>query len=124
MQEYKRYLLKDLRTRHPDGKIILVPEKEPTEFVCELPRTNTLDKQSTAIVVIEKSKPHFHKHTTEVYLVERGNPTLYIDDRVYLLSPGDVAIILPGQRHWAEGNLAWVRVVTTPQWDASDYHLV
>jgi len=117
-----------------DRKVILIPETDPTEIVCELGRTVPPEPdQSTAVAIIDRSKPHYHKHTTEVYIVEKNQLTVYVVRRNgsdeatlsrYRLATGEILVIRPGEVHWAEGKAAWVRVVSAPAWSPDDYHLV
>ena len=44
-------------------------------------------------------EPHIHTRMTEIYLVARGTSELRVGDRTVTLTPGDVAVVEPGEPH-------------------------
>jgi len=60
------------------------------------------------------SQEHYHTSAEEVYYVIGGQGRLRVDDQERSIRPGDVAVIVPGQRHkvWAEGEKDLVLLVT------------
>lgn len=80
--------------------------------------------QSTAVAIIGRSAPHYHRKITETYIIEEGSLILTVDNMTLNLNPGDAVIIHPGQIHSAEGTPARVRVVASPAWTPEDHILV
>lgn len=60
------------------------------------------------------SQEHFHREAEEVYLVVEGRGGIRVDGKAYVIKPGDVVIITPGERHkvWAAGETDLVLLVT------------
>src|SRR5690349_11957113 len=54
-----------------------------------------------AIAVVERSLPHFHLKTREVYRLLRGCLSVASQDRGHVLQKGDTIVIEPGQIHSA-----------------------
>ncbi|MEW6753681.1 MAG: cupin domain-containing protein [Candidatus Latescibacterota bacterium] len=44
-------------------------------------------------------EPHVHQRIREIYLVARGSARRHVDGHVIDLSPGDVVMVEPGERH-------------------------
>lgn len=114
----KAHIIKELKRLYPARPIVCIPEDKPTEIVCEV---SEYFDQGVAVAIIDRSKPHLHRKTTEVYLVERGCLTIHFEKRKALLRVGDVLVIPPGIVHWAEGKEAWVKVISAPKWSANDH---
>lgn len=52
-----------------------------------------------------QSFPLFHKHNAyEIYILTRGNRTMYIGDEIYSLTAGDASMIKPDVPHRSSGN--------------------
>ncbi len=76
---------------------------------------------------IEASKPHYHKETTEFYLVVQGRLEVTLGDQPHLLVEGEGIEIPIGVRHWARGlggDRARIAAFTFPAWTIEDQHLV
>jgi mannose-6-phosphate isomerase-like protein (cupin superfamily) len=60
------------------------------------------------------SDEHHHLEAEEVYYVLQGEGQVRIDGQARAISPGDVVVILPGQRHqvWQRGEDDLVMLVT------------
>lgn len=104
--------------------IFLLPPDDPdnaTEVVVEVSRD---ERESVAVALIDRSAPHMHYATTEVYIVEEGELTVYVNKVKHLLRPGEQLTILSGEVHWAEGDSTRVRVVARPPWTSADHVLV
>lgn len=52
-------------------------------------------------VVIHNARPHFHKHTWELYIVQKGQGTLILDGIAMNIKEGDVIEIPPNVVHQA-----------------------
>ena len=107
-------VIKELSKKYPGKKIIKLPEDNPTEIICEI-------EPGFAVAVIDKSEPHFHKKTTEIYEIMEGNLTVYIDNKEYELKEGGRLTIEPGKIHYAEGYETWVKVYSEPPWTTEDH---
>ncbi|OGY29394.1 MAG: hypothetical protein A3F35_01540 [Candidatus Woykebacteria bacterium RIFCSPHIGHO2_12_FULL_45_10] len=105
-------------TRHQ----LLDRSDNPTEIICELPKTS--GGFSTAIAVVESSVPHLHKETTEKYEVLKGELKLTVEGRDYQLKEGDKFVIEPNKTHFAQGKETWVKVTSTPPWSSDDQILI
>jgi quercetin dioxygenase-like cupin family protein len=67
-------------------------------------------------VNIQEAKPHFHKKTWELYIVEKGSGTLLIDGVSHKINEGDVVEIPPNVIHQAiPDDELHVLVVMSPQ---------
>lgn len=100
-----------------------MPEEDPTEIIVEIERTANPD-QSVAIAVIDRSEPHVHEQTYEVYEVLEGALDMYLDEVAATFWPNEQVSISPGVKHWAEGNATWVRVTATPAWTPDDHRII
>jgi mannose-6-phosphate isomerase-like protein (cupin superfamily) len=60
------------------------------------------------------SQEHFHTEAEEVYFVIGGQGGIRVDGETRPIGPGDVVVIVPGERHkvWAEGDADLVLLVT------------
>ena len=113
-----------LRMRYPGKTIIKNNEKDPTEILCEVEPTSKHPDHSLAVSVIDKSLPHVHEKSTEIYKVVRGKLELNVDGKIIKLIEGEKHTISPGQTHWAEGNETWVECSSKPGWTPEDHVLV
>lgn len=60
------------------------------------------------------SQEHYHTEAEEVYFVIGGQGGIRVDGETRTIGPGDVVVIVPGQRHkvWQEGEGDLVLLVT------------
>jgi mannose-6-phosphate isomerase-like protein (cupin superfamily) len=60
------------------------------------------------------STEHYHTEAEEVYFVIDGRGGIRVDGETRTIGPGDVVVIIPGQRHkvWQEGESDLVLLVT------------
>lgn len=114
-------LVEALREEFPGKNIVLMPEEQPEEVVAEISQD---ERESVAVALIDRSRPHRHRFITETYLVESGTLFLYVDGREHVLNPGETYRIVPGQIHWAAGAATRVRVTAAPPWTPADHLLV
>lgn len=117
-------IVSQLNKKYPNKKIIKNDAINPTEILCEVEPGLDHPEYSLAIAVIDKSKPHYHKHLTEEYRVIKGKLTLHIEGKTVILKPGNRYKILPNQTHWAEGNETWIECHSIPGWTVEDHILV
>jgi len=116
-------ILHQLRQKYPGKTIIKLPEKNPTEILCEIEPTSKHPEYSEAISIIDQTTPHYHKKTTEIYEIIKGQLTLTVNNKKYTLTEGDQHIIKPGQTHSATGNETWIKATSTPGWIPDDHIL-
>ncbi len=109
------------------GKPIAIPPESdtPAEMIYELGWHQTTG-DSEAVAAIDRSAPHYHKHTIEVYVLEEGVLTVHLGDKTIIMAQkGQILIIPPGTIHWAEASrTAFVRVICSPAWTPEDHILV
>ncbi len=78
--------------------------------------TPKLNLHRTAIT---DSKRHYHKKTTEVYYILKGEGTMELGEQLIDLCPGQCIFIPPGIRHQVKGNIETL-IVGVPAFDDSD----
>jgi len=81
------------------------------------PRNSSLTRHSLAEIRHPPgtaSQEHYHTEAEEVYYVLAGRGGVRVDGETRAIGPGDVVIIVPGQRHtvWQEGEGDLVLLVT------------
>jgi len=75
---------------------------------------------SMHIVDIQQdSRTHYHKKTTEIYVVLEGNGHIELDGKVFPVKPMTAIYIKPGCRHRAIGKLRILNV-PVPAFDEAD----
>ena len=116
-------VIKELKAQYPGKKIILDPENNPTEVIVEIEPTTDHPERSLAVAVVGKSKPHYHKLTTEIYEVIKGELTLNIDGKKSILKPGEKITIQSNTIHSAESDEAWFYTYSSPGWTPEDHIL-
>ncbi|MHB1308801.1 MAG: cupin domain-containing protein [Limisphaerales bacterium] len=62
---------------------------------------------------------HYHRRTTEIYVVLEGEGEIELDDEVLPLSPLTTVLIQPGCRHRARGRLRILNFAV-PAFDPTD----
>ncbi len=116
-------VLEYFETHHPAKNVILLPEHNPTELICEIDPAQDHPELSIAIAAIKESEPHYHHISTETYEVKDGQLTLYVDGQALQLNKGDSYTIKPGQIHYSTGDFTLVKVRSEPGWIAQDHIL-
>jgi mannose-6-phosphate isomerase-like protein (cupin superfamily) len=116
-------IIKELKAKYPGKKILLNPEDNPTEIIVEIEPTAEHPERSLALAVVGESKPHYHKVTTEIYEVVKGELTVTVDGKKHALKPGDKLTIKPNTVHSAQGGEAWFLTYSNPGWTFADHIL-
>ncbi|MFA6501866.1 MAG: cupin domain-containing protein [Parachlamydiales bacterium] len=116
-------IIDDLKIKYPSRNIIKNDESNSTEILCEIDPSKDHPDYSNAVAIIDKSKPHVHRKTTETYKIIKGKLILHIGDQSKELNEGDTYTIEPGNVHWAEGNETWVECYSEPGWTFEDHIL-
>ncbi len=101
----------------------------PGEVLYEIVTAENTLPFGVMMVLLTKSRPHFHKHTREKYVLISGSLTVHIDDECVMLTrPMDEVDIPINMTHWAESftpdTPAQILVITTPAWTKEDQHAV
>lgn len=114
-------IIEEIKKEYPGKTIILDPEIDPTEIICEIEPTADHPEKSVALAVVGLSKPHHHKNSTEVYEVLKGTLTVFKNGVQHILKPGEKIVIEPSIIHYARGDEAWVLVYSKPGWTFEDH---
>lgn len=72
------------------------------------------------VEISEDSRPHFHKETTEIYVVLEGEGILEADGKEIPLRPMTAVTIFPGCVHRARGSNLKVLNIPFPPFDPED----
>jgi len=118
-------VLDELKSAYP-GKEIIEDYSESdgfAEVIVELEPTSEHPEKSVALAVVGKSKPHYHKHSTEIYEAQKGQIIVYLDDEKHILQPGEKLTVPPRVIHYAEGDEAWFLTYSSPGWTFEDHIL-
>ena len=69
------------------------------------------------------SRMHFHRQSEESFYILRGNARMEVDQQELILSPGQVCLIQPGEKHRifndTNQELEYL-AVCTPAWEPGD----
>ncbi|OGG12510.1 hypothetical protein A2875_04525 [Candidatus Gottesmanbacteria bacterium RIFCSPHIGHO2_01_FULL_46_14] len=114
-------IIEEIKKKYPGKTIILDPEEDPTEIICEIDPTADHAERSIALAVVGKSKSHVHKKSTEVYEAIKGQLIVYTNGKKFMLQEGEKMTIKPGEVHYAEGNEAWFLTYSEPGWRLDDH---
>lgn len=114
-------ILKELKEKYPGKRIILNPLKDSTEIICEIDPTSKHPVKSVALVIVDKSKPHYHKKSTEVYKVIKGILNVYKNEKKYILKEKEKITIEPNVVHYVEGDETWFLTYSEPGWTFEDH---
>src|SRR3989344_9675092 len=107
-------IIKKLRFKYPGKEIILDPQDNPTEIICEREPTADHPERSIALAIVGKSKPHYHKKSEEVYEAVKGILIVYKNGKKIILKEGGKITIAPKTIHYVEGNEAWFLTYSEP----------
>lgn len=80
-----------------------------------------------AVADITQSAPHFHRYISETYIMVTGVLEVTIDDKQYVMHPGDVIVIPANAVHSARSltdEPARILVPCVPGWTPKDHNLV
>lgn len=107
----------ELLKAYPGSRVKVADDQR--EMVAEI-------RPEFAVAVIERSLPHFHLKTREVYQVLRGALCVACAGKGYVLQMGQTIAIEPGQIHSASavGEPVWIEVESEPPWTADDHFVL
>ncbi|BCX48387.1 cupin [Haloferula helveola] len=101
------------------------PDLAPVECCCGTTRrafANLDDAPASAHYLEVRDEPttHYHKKTTEIYLVLEGEGFLELDGEMVAVKPLSAVMIRPGCRHRAVGRMKIVNI-PIPKHDDNDF---
>lgn len=101
-----------------------VTQLEPQPCPCGITRRAFLEDQAQTaslhvVQVNHDAVTHYHKKTTELYYILEGSGQLELDGQRFDVRPGCSALIKPGCRHRAIGQMKILNV-PIPAFDSSD----
>lgn len=116
-------LIAELKAKYPGKNIVKDPPDSvaPGEIIVELEPTTDHPEKSLALAVVGKSRPHYHKKSTEIYEAVKGELTVRLGDKTVVLKPGQKLTVEPGVVHSAQGDEAWFLTHSTPGWTFEDH---
>ena|SRR3989338_1318585 len=117
-------IIKELKQKYPGKKIILNPQDNSTEIICELSPSSDHPEKSIALAIVGSSKPHYHKYTTEIYEARKGILTVYVNGKKHVLNEGEKITIEKDTIHYVKGDDAWFLIHSSPGWTFEDHILV
>jgi len=83
------------------------------------------DNVSFVYLNVSQAAEHYHRDTTEYYLVTRGSGKIMLNDEVFGISTGDFIEIPPNTRHKAfDENELEILVVMIPPLSPEDNYFV
>jgi len=108
----------------PNYMMAQLDEIPPTRCPCGFARRAFASPEnSTAtlhLVDIEKdSETHYHKKTSEIYLILEGEGSIELDGEIFPVKPMTAILIKPGCRHRAIGELRILNI-PVPAFDTED----
>ena len=115
---------KELKEKYPGNNIVVIEEGDYQEIICEIESSIDHPERSLAMAVVGRSQPHYHKVSTEVYEVVKGELIISIDGETQILNEGESLEIKPGIVHSAQGNECWFLTHSRPGWQLEDHILV
>lgn len=117
-------IVSELEKKYPGKNIIVDDGVGYSEIIVELEPTKDHSDHSLALAIVGKSKPHYHKISTEIYEVTKGVLTLFVDGKKFVLKQGEKMTITPGQVHNAQGEDVWFLTYSSPGWSAEDAFVI
>lgn len=111
----------ELKKEYPGAKIIVNDKNKPSEILCEVDPSAKHPGFSTAVSVIDKTEPHSHERSAEIYYVLRGKLELFLNNERYILTQDQFKVIPPQTIHFAQGTETWVLVYAEPGWSKEDH---
>ena len=83
--------------------------------------TSKHPEKSVALAIVGRSKPHFHKKSTEIYEVVKGVLVVYKNGKKYTLKEKEKITIEPNIVHYVEATEAWFLTYSNPGWTFEDH---
>jgi mannose-6-phosphate isomerase-like protein (cupin superfamily) len=104
--------------------VLQLDQVPPVRCPCGFTRRGFIDLPGTAaslhlVDIAKDSQTHYHKRTTEIYLVLEGSGEMELDGQRHRVEPMTAIYINPGCRHRAIGKLKIV-IIPIPAFDEMD----
>jgi mannose-6-phosphate isomerase-like protein (cupin superfamily) len=108
----------------PNFKLAQLDEIDAVDCPCGVARRAFADEDNVVatlhmVEISAASRAHYHKRTTEIYLVLDGEGHIELDGELYPVRPMSAVFIKPGCRHRAVGKLRIVNI-PVPAFDPAD----
>jgi mannose-6-phosphate isomerase-like protein (cupin superfamily) len=105
--------------------LVNFPELSPVECCCGTTRRAFVELEDAPasahyLEVSDEPTTHYHKKTTEIYLVLEGEGFLELDGEMVPVKPLSAVMIRPGCRHRAVGHLKVINL-PIPKHDDDDF---
>ena len=117
-------ILNELKEKYPGKNIILNPQNNPSEIVCEIDPTSNHAEKSIALAIVGRSKPHYHKKSTEIYEAVKGILIVYKNGKKYILKEKERITIESNVVHYVKGDESWFLTYSKPGWTVGDHIVV
>lgn len=117
-------IIAELEKKYPGKNIIVDEDGGYSEIIVELEPAKDHPDHSLALAIVGKSKPHYHKISTEIYEITKGVLTLFVDGKKFVLKQGEKMTIKPGQVHFAAGEDVWFLTYSSPGWSTEDAFVI
>lgn len=109
-------------------RVSQLDQAPPVACPCGQSRRSFRDPENeTATVhlvdISQDSRPHYHRRTTEIYVVLEGEGYLEADGERIPLRPLTSVMILPGCVHRAVGNLRILNIPIPPFTEADEFEV-
>lgn len=108
---------RELINCYPGARVIVAEDNR--EMVAEV-------YDGLAVVVIERSAPHFHSNITETYRALRGTLCVACGGHGLVLREGESITVEPGMIHFARAadEPAWIEVKSEAPWSEDDHFIL
>lgn len=117
-------IIAEIKEKYPGKTIICDQKVNPNEIICEIDPSSKHPEKSIALVIVGKSKLHYHKISTEIYEAVKGELIVFINGKRNVLNEGEKITIKPGHIHSAEGKESWFLTHSRPGWRFDDHIVV
>jgi quercetin dioxygenase-like cupin family protein len=117
-------VIANFQRNYPGRNIVVLPEDNPTEIICEVDPSAEHPEYNVAIAAIKASAPHFHRKAIETYEVIEGDLRLTVEGQTTNLKAGDSQTVPTNQVHSAMGDFTVVLVSSRPGWTPEDHILI
>lgn len=126
----KAKVIAELQKEFPGRQIFCIPQDSdnPTEIICPL---NNIEGGSRAIAVVDQTAPKFHKVSTEIFTVLKGQLIIQTEQvnsngnresQAKILSTGESFAVKPLTIYSLQGRgeEVWLQADTFPAWTPED----
>jgi mannose-6-phosphate isomerase-like protein (cupin superfamily) len=113
----------DIRTEY---EIVQLDDLSATRCPCGWARRAFVDREggvasAHVVDILDDSRAHYHRRTTEIYVVLEGEGEIELNGERHPLRPLTAVYIPPGVRHRAIGKLRLLNIPIPPFRDSDEY---